>query len=80
MPEGKEQGADNWEFEISIYKLLYIKWINNRVLHYIRGNNILYPVINYSGKEYAKVYIYVFIYIYYIIESLCSIPETITTL
>ena len=31
-------------------KLLYIGWINNKVLPYSTG----YPVINHNGKEYIK--------------------------
>ena len=36
---------------ISRCKLLYIGWINNRVLLYSTGNYIRYPVTNYNGKE-----------------------------
>ena len=32
-------------------KLLYIEWINNKVLLYSIGNYIQYPVINHNGKE-----------------------------
>ena len=35
--------------------LLYIGWINNRVLHYSTGNYVQYPVINHNGKEYVYV-------------------------
>ena len=48
--EGVE-GAMDLEFGISRCKLLYIEWINNRVLLYSTGNNIQYPVINHNGKE-----------------------------
>ena len=37
-------------------KLLYIGWINNKVLLYSTGNYILYPVINHNGKKYEKIY------------------------
>ena len=43
-------------------KLLYIEWINNKVLLYSTENYIQYPIINHNGKEYLKkecVYIYV---------------------
>ena len=43
-----------WEFGISRCKLLYIEWINNKVLLNSTGNYIQYPVINYNGKEYQK--------------------------
>ena len=33
------------------YKLLYVEWINNKVLPYSTGNYIQYPVINHNGKE-----------------------------
>ena len=36
------------------YKLLYVEWINNKVLPYSTGNYIQYPVINHNGKEYEK--------------------------
>ena len=43
-----------WEFGISRCKLLYIEWINNKVLQYSTGNYIQYPVINHNGKEYGE--------------------------
>ena len=74
--EGGRGGMDR-EFGISRGKLLYIEWINNKVLLYSTGNYyIQYPVINCSGKEYEKecicmyvcvcvcIYIYTHIYIY----------------
>ena len=51
--EGGE-GMD-WEFGISRGKLLYIEWINNKVLLYRTGNYIQYPVISHKGKEYEKL-------------------------
>ena len=32
-------------------RLLYIEWINNKVLLHCRGNSIQYPVITCHGKE-----------------------------
>ena len=52
------KGLD-WEFGISRCKLLYIEWINHRVLLYSTGNYIQYPVINHNGKECQEEYIYV---------------------
>ena len=52
-------GGKDWEFGISKCKLLYIGWINNKVLLYSTGNYIQYPVINHNGKEYEKEHIYV---------------------
>ena len=37
---------------------IYIRWINNKVLLYSIENYIQYPLINYSGKEYKKGYMY----------------------
>ena len=70
----------DWEFGISTGKLLYIKWINNKVLLYSTGKLIQYPVINHNGKEYEKycVYICLYLYIYthiYVTESLCCTVE-----
>ena len=67
LPKGKEgEGGTNYEFGISRYKLLYIKWINKKVLLlYSTGNYIQFPVINHNQKES---------------ESLCCTPETNTTL
>jgi len=60
------RGEKDWEFGTSrcakyiiyniIYniKLLYIGWINNKVLLYSTGNYIRYPVINHHGKEDEK--------------------------
>ena len=50
---GSGEGMD-WEFGISRGKLLYIGWINNKVLLYSIGNYIQYPVINHNGKENEK--------------------------
>ena len=50
--EGK--GGLDWEFGTSRCKLLYIGWINKKVLLYSTGNYIQYPVTNHNGKEYEK--------------------------
>ena len=36
-------------------KLVYIDWINNKVLLYSTGNYIQYFMINHNGKEYGKI-------------------------
>ena len=60
VAKGKgSRGGMDWEFGISRCKLLYIEWINNKVLLYSTGNYIQYPVINHNGKEYEKECIYV---------------------
>ena len=55
------RGGMNWEVAVSRCKLLYIEWLNNKVLLYSTGSYIQYPVINRNGKEYKKrmcIYIY----------------------
>ena len=47
-------GGMEWEVEVSRCKLLYIEWINNKVLLYNTGNYIQYPMRNHNGKEYFK--------------------------
>ena len=49
---GKGGGGKDWEFGISRCKLVYIRWINNKVLLYSTGNYNQYPIQN--GKEYEK--------------------------
>ena len=70
--DSDEEGID-WEFGISRCKLLYLEWINNKVLLYSTGNYIQYPVINYMEKNMGNVYIC-------ITESLCYTVEINTTL
>ena len=52
--------------------IMFIGWINSKVLLYSTGNYIRYPVINHNGKEYEKEYIYIYIRI---TESLCCPAE-----
>ena len=33
---------------------LYIRWMNNKVLHYSPENYIQYSMINHNGKDYLK--------------------------
>ena len=55
VAKGEEVGGGmEWEVEISSCKLLYIEWINNKVLLYSTENYIQYPMINHNGKEYIK--------------------------
>ena len=68
-------GGMEWECGISRCKLVYIGWINNKVLLYSTGNYIQYPVINHNRKEYEKEYVCVCI-----TESLCCTAEINTTL
>ena len=59
VAKGAGRGGKDWEFGISRCTLLYIEWINNKVLLYSTVNYSQYPVRNHSGKEYEKEYIYV---------------------
>ena len=68
MPRGGVGGGKNWESRIRRCKLLYIGWINNKILLYSTGNYIQYPVIHHNGKEYEEEYICV-------TESLCRTAE-----
>lgn len=43
--------ALDWEFGVSRCKLLYIEWIDNKVLLFRTGNYMQYPVINHNRKE-----------------------------
>ena len=47
-----ERERMEWEFGISKCKLLYIEWINNKVLLFGTENHIRYPMTNHNGKEY----------------------------
>ena len=56
----EDGGGMDGEFGISRCKLLYIGWINNKVLPYSTGNYIQYLVRNHNEKEYEKrMYMYV---------------------
>ena len=62
VAKGEEvEGGMGWELGVNICKLLYMEWINNKVLLYITENYIQYPMINHNGKEYLKnecIYMY----------------------
>ena len=64
-----------WEVGVIRYKLLYIGWINNKVLLCSTENYIQYPMINHNGKEYFKKVVYICI-----TESLCCTAEINATL
>ena len=51
-------GVKDCEFKNSKCKILYVGWINNKVLLYSPVNYIEYPVINHNGKEYKKGCLY----------------------
>ena len=83
--EGGCWGGMEWEVGVSRCKLLYIEWINSKVLLYSTGNYIQYPMINHNGKEHRKeclsLSIYMCVYVYVCItESLCCTAVINTTL
>ena len=51
-----------WEVGVSRCKLLYIEWLNNKVLLYNTKNYIQYLIINHGEKEILKKDVYIFIY------------------
>ena len=55
---------------VSRHKLLYIEWINNKVLLYSMRNYIQYPMINHNGKQFKDKRMYMCI-----IESLCYMKK-----
>ena len=58
-------GGKDCQLGISRRKLLYIEWINNKVLLYSTGNYIQYPGINHSGKRiWKRMYIYILFQIF----------------
>ena len=63
--EGGGRGK-TWKFGISRCKLVYIEWINNKLLLYSTGNYIQYPMMSHNRKEYVCVCI---------TESLCCTAE-----
>ena len=69
----------NREFGTNRCKLVYIEWINTKVLLYSKENYIQYPVIHPDGKEYDNecvcmcVYIYTHTYIHIYMYN-CHLP------
>ena len=51
---GNQGEGTDWKFVVNRCKLIYIEFINNKVLLYSTGNYIQYPMINHNGKEYEK--------------------------
>ena len=72
LPRGREgEEVMDWKFGVSRCKILYIGWINNKVILYSTENNIQYLMTNHSGKEYEEnIYIYTCI-----TELLCYTAE-----
>ena len=52
-------GGVEWEVGVSRCKILYMEWVNNKVLLYSTENYNQYLVINHNGKNIKSVYMYV---------------------
>ena len=63
------------EFEINMYALLCLKWIINKDVLYSKGNAAQCYVAAWTGGEFRGEWTHVCR-----AESLCSLPETVTTL
>ena len=48
-------GGIEWDVRGSKSRLLYIAWINNKILLYSTGNYIQYPMKNHNEKEYIHI-------------------------
>ena len=48
------RGGKDWEFGVSRCKLVYLGWINNKVLPQNTGNYIQCLGINHNGKNKTK--------------------------
>ena len=64
----------NWEFGVSRCRLVYIRWINNKVFLYSTRNYIQYAVINHMEKNMKKDMNIC------VTKSLCCIAEINATL
>ena len=65
---GRGGSVMDWEFGVSRCKLLYLQWINNKVLPHSTGNYIQPPGIDHDLKRM------------YMTKSLCCTAEIGTTL
>jgi len=48
------KGGIDWEFEIHMYTLLYLKQITKKRLLYCTGNSAQHSIITYMGKSFEK--------------------------
>ena len=61
-------GEMDGEFGISRCKLVYIEWIDNKVLLHSTGNDVQYAVTNHNGRECEqeyRLYVYIHYTLYY---------------
>ena len=68
LPGERGWGGLNWEFGVSRCQLIYIEWVNRKVLLHCTGNCIQYPGVSSDGKEYVCMCTYRFMYIIHIIS------------
>ena len=52
--QGVGRSGKDWEFGVSRCTLLYIEWLNNKVLLYSTGNYIQNLAIKHNGKDMKK--------------------------
>ena len=59
------RGGMEWEVGVSRCKLLYIEWVENKILFYSTGDYIQYPVIKHMERNTKRnIYIYIYIHVY----------------
>ena len=68
---GRVGRGKDWEFEIDMYTLQYLKEITKKGLLYRTGNSTKYSVINLNGNKFEKIINRCVC----TAESLCSKPE-----
>ena len=56
---GCQEGGKDWDLGISRHKVVYIGWMDKKVLLYCTGNYSQYRVIHHNGNKYEKEYIFV---------------------
>ena len=62
LPRGRAGGGLDVEGGIRRRKLLYTRWINNKVLLHSTQNYIQYPGMNHNRKECKNVCVCIYIY------------------
>ena len=60
---GRGWGRDGLGVGISRCKVLYIGWINHKVLLYNTGHYIQYCVLSHNREEYIYIYIHIYTHI-----------------
>ena len=68
-------GVLDWEFGVSRYKLLYIEWINSKVLLCSIGNHIQYPVIKQCFLGEVSTFSLIIVEMMMFLISLMLVPD-----